>query len=88
MQVDPLIYYFYYIVFLLSKCQLRDRFTPLLHLHEKFAREYVCVRAYVCRGCCNIKRELKWTLESGWSGRDYGGVKSFDLSRSTTKPTK
>ena len=48
MQVDPLIYYFYYILFLLSKCQLRDRFTCLLHLHEKFAREYVCVRACLC----------------------------------------
>ena len=51
-QVDPLIYYFYYILF------LRDRFTRLLHLHlhlhEKFARdekiapEYVCVRPCVC----------------------------------------
>ena len=48
MQVDPLIYYFYYILFLLSKCQLRDRFTRLLHLHEKLTREYVCVRACVC----------------------------------------
>ena len=48
MQVDPLIYYFYYILFLLSKYQLRDRFTRLLHLHEKFAREYVCVRVCAC----------------------------------------
>ena len=49
----------------------------------------LCVRAYVCRGCCNIiMRELKLTPESGWSGRDYGVAKSFDLSRSTTKPTK
>ena len=53
MQVDPLIYYFYCILFLLSKCQKRDRFTRLLHLHDKFARdekiapEYVCVRACV-----------------------------------------
>ena len=47
MQVDPLIYLLYF-VFLLSKCRLWDRFTRLLHLHEKFAREYVCVRACVC----------------------------------------
>ena len=54
MQVHPLVYYFYYILFLLSKCQLPDRFTRLLHLHkkfardEKFAREYACVHACVC----------------------------------------
>ena len=71
MQIDPLIYYFIIFCFLLSKCQLRDRFTRLLHLHEKFAREYVCVRAcvrvctcvcmhaYVCRGCCNINERIK-----------------------------
>ena len=39
MQVDPLVCYFYYILFLLSKCPLRDRFTRLLHLHEKSAQE-------------------------------------------------
>ena len=48
----------------------------------------VCVRAYVCRGCCNINERIKLTPESGWSGRDYGVVKSFDFSRSMTKPTK
>ena len=61
--VDPLIYYFYYILFLLSKCHLRDRFIRLLHLHEKLAREYLCVcvcvracvRAYVCRGCVCVR---------------------------------
>ena len=47
----------------------------------------VCVRAYVCKGCCNINERIKID-NGGWSGRDYGGVKSFDLSCSTTKPTK
>ena len=48
-----------FIFFLLSKCQLHNSCTRLLHLHE--ARNVledlsacVCVRAYVYKGCCNI----------------------------------
>ena len=41
----------------------------MLHLHKKFARdekiapEYVCVRAYVCRGCCNINANFRDTVK-------------------------
>ena len=39
--------------------------------------------AYVCRGCCNINKLIK--IDTGeWAIV----VKSFDLSRSATKPSK
>ena len=70
MQVDPLIYYFYYILFCsqnvssgigLLVCCICTR--NLHERDEKIAPEYVrvraCVRAYVCRGCYNINARIK-----------------------------
>ena len=49
MQVDSLIYYFYYILSLLSKCQLREISTRIC------VCACVCVRVYVCRGCVCVR---------------------------------
>ena len=93
--------YVLFFYFLLSKCQLRSSCIRLLHLHEtRNVHENlslslcvcVCVCAYVYKGCCNIN-----DTEAGRLGREITAVeklrrkvtpKSFDLSRSTTKPTK
>ena len=54
-------FFFFFFFFLLSKCQLHNSCSRLLHLHE--ARNVhenlpacvcACVRAYVYKGCCNI----------------------------------
>ena len=42
----------------------------------------LCMRTYVG------VEIIKIATENGRSGRDYGVVKSFDLSRSTTTPIK
>ena len=65
-QVDPLIYYFFIFCFcsqnvssgigLLVCCICTRNLHETRKLHQNMC---VCVRAYVCRGCCNINARIK-----------------------------
>ena len=101
MQEDPQIRKFYSFIFLfvfVFEMSVAEFLTCLLQLHEKFARDekftYESVCVCICvwgvggGGCCNINKSIKTDIGAVVRSINFDVVKLFDLSHSTTKPTK